>query len=178
MVQWLLQKLRSRNVAPTQNLARPLSFSLEQQITLAVKRIQTEFNLWRQRIGAIGGIAPLNSTGVVPDTHLPRYVRRTVQTVSVLPINFANGLLVNFDMTTTPISTQPTHFQNPVIGDSHIIILRNSTPGNKTFNLPPSLQGHKSNTYAITLNTNQRRRLTGYFDGSVWDWQVDTAKTL
>jgi hypothetical protein len=174
----VLERIVTWWTEPQRNLARPLSFTLEQGITSVIQRIQGEFNTWRLRIGAIGGIAPLNSNAVVPDAHLPRYVRRTVQLASTLPINFAAGLYVNYDMTSTPINAQASHFQNPVVGDSHIIILRNSTAGNKTFNLPPTGQGHKSNTYSITVNTNQRRRLVGYFDGTVWDWQVDAAKTL
>lgn len=128
-------------------------------------------------MGAADGIAPLNAQIKVPDVYLPGYVRRVVQTISALPVNFALGTVVNFNITAN-ITAVPGNFENPVIGDMHVIILRNSSGANRTLTLPTPAQGFKSNVSSISVNNNQRRRMVGIWDGSVWDWQVDAAKTL
>lgn len=160
------------------SIARPLGLPLEQRLVLVVKRIQAEFNKWTNSKGAINGIAPLNSTAVVPDVNLPRYVKRTVQTVGTATFNFANGLIINYDIASTPVNTVPANFTNGIVGDFHVIIVRNSSAASRTMNLPATGLGHKSNTYAIAVGANQRRKLIGIWDGTVWDWTVDAAKTL
>ena len=151
--------------------------SMETRLVALATRLRTEFNKWTSSKGAANGIAPLNAQILVPEAHLPRYVRHTVQTVSSLPINFANGLIVNFDIAAN-VTAVPANFQNPVIGDFHVIILRNNSGANRTFTLPNATNGHKSNVSGVSLNNNQRRKMVAMYDGTVWDWTVDAAKTL
>lgn len=151
--------------------------SLESRLVTLARRIRSEFNRWTDSVGAAEGIAPLNAQNIVPAIHLPRHVLRTVQTINTLPINFALGTVVNFNITAN-ITATPASFENPIVGDIHVIILRNASGANRTLTLPTPVQGHKSNVSAITVNNNQRRRMIGIWDGTVWDWQVDNGKTL
>jgi hypothetical protein len=157
-----------------------LTFTLEQRIVLVVKRIQTEFNRWTLLRGAASGLAPLNGSSVVPDANLPRYVRRLVQTIAAFPanwtINWTNGLVVYITMPAATLTTVASTYQNPILGDIHTIILTNTTGASRNFVLPAT--GHKASATTLAVGNNQRRKMTAVFDGSVYDWTVDPAKTL
>ncbi len=157
--------------------------TLVARISAVVTRIAQEFKAVRLLRGASNGLAPLDANKFVLALNLPNAWARLVQNLpsgtppTILPIDWRKGLLVNITMPSANLSPTVNDFQFPVMGEEHIIILKNSTGAPRNFVLPTST-AHRSNVVSIAVGNNQRRKLIGHFDGAVYDWSVETAKTL
>ncbi len=157
--------------------------TLSSRISAVVTRIAQEIKAVRLLKGASNGLAPLDTNGFVPALHLPNAWARLVQNLPsgtppvIFPIQWNRGLLVNITMPAANLAPTINDFQFPVMGEPHVIILKNSTGASRNFVLPTSLF-HRSNVISIAVGNNQRRKLTGHFDGTVYDWSVENAKTL
>lgn len=99
-----------------------------------------------------------------------------IQTVTALPIDWNNGLIVKFTMNTA-VTSNATSFVNPIVGIEKRIILLNPTGGNLNFTLAPNTL-HKSSALTVTVNGNRRRTLVGIYDGTAYDWELGTNKNL
>lgn len=154
--------------------------SFAQRLSAFAERVREEFNEWTALRGAANGLAPLDADSKLSGLYLHNAYNRLVQTLTTVspssPIDWRNGLFVQIDISAN-LSPGVTGFLNPFTGEAHVIILRNSSGANRTFTLP-NVATHKANTYSITVNNNQRRKLIAHFNGAVYDWTVEAGKTL
>jgi hypothetical protein len=151
--------------------------TLRERLILFATRVATEIKAVRGLRGATNGVAPLDAGSRVPVANMPVTLVRAAQNVSVLPINWANGLLVKFTMPAANVTSTITSFLNPVAGETLVLILLNSSGATRNFVLP-AVATHKTNVASVAVGNNQRRKLIAHFDGATYDWTVEATKTL
>ncbi len=101
----------------------------------------------------------------------------SVQALTAIPIDWSLGLFVEFTMPAANVTTTVANYLNPIAGERHVLILKNATAASRNFVLPTAAT-HKSPTLTVAVGTNQRRKLSADYNGSVYDWTVEAAKTL
>jgi hypothetical protein len=95
----------------------------------------------------------------------------TVEPISGVPINWANGCLKRLALT-ADLSPLPSDFLNPVPGKAHSVLLTNTSGAIRTFTLPTDTAHYTPTPRAFTIANNKRRRISAIFDGTSYDWAI------
>ena len=151
--------------------------TLEQRISFFAARVAQEIKAIFQSKGAVNGIAPLDSAQKVPAVNMLNAWNRLVQNLSALPIDWRLGLIVKFTMPAATVTASVGSFNFPITGETHIIILLNTTGASRNFVLP-NVATHRSNVTTIAVGNNQRRKCIAHFDGAIYDWTIENAKAI
>ena len=151
--------------------------TLQARISLLAARIAQEIKAVKLLRGAANGTAPLDSSQKVPAANMLNAWNRLVQNLSALPIDWRLGLIVKFTMPAATVTATVGSFNFPITGETHIIILLNTTGASRNFVLP-AVATHRSNVTTIAVGNNQRRKCIAHFDGAVYDWTIENAKAI